>query len=356
MEKAFDKVSWEKLFEILKKAGLKYKDRRIIRALYKEEIAVIRCGNAEEQAKIKSGVRQGCSLSPILFNCYIQFALEEMREVLQNTRGVRIQGRKIDMIRYADDIALIADSEEELIETITTMKDILSTYNMKLNVNKTKIMVITKEEAQSQINVTLDGDKIKNVRSFPYLGSRITQEGKASQEISSRIHLARLAFNKKSKILESNNIDLEIRKRLLKTLVWSVLLYGSETWCIYEHDKNKLEAFEMWCYRRILKISWRDHTTNEEVLRRIKEKRSLIATISIRRAKWIGHILRHDGLLKNIIEGMVEGTNSRGRQRKEYLHDIIKDLGCDSYMGLKRTAQDRQDWKIRWKHSLQTNR
>ena len=136
--------------------------------------------------------------------------------------------------------------------------------------------------------------------------------------------------------------------------MWSVLLYSSETWNIYEHDKKKLEAFEMWCYRRMMTISWRDHITNQEVLERIEEKRSLITTISIRRAKWLGHILRQDGLLHNIIEGAVEGTNARGRQRKEYLDDIIDELGCTDYRGLKRAAQDREGWRRRWK-TLQTN-
>lgn len=86
-------------------------------------------------------------------------------------------------------------------------------------------------------------------------------------------------------------------------------------WNIYEHDKKKLEAFKMWCYRRMMKISWRDHITNQEVLQRIEEKRSLITTISIRRAKWLGHILRQDGLLLNIIEGAVEGMQEADKGR-----------------------------------------
>ena len=87
---------------------------------------------------------------------------------------------------------------------------------------------------------------------------------------------------------------------------------------------------------------------NFKFLNLVNEKRSLITTISIRRAKWIGHILRQDGLLHNIIEGAVEGTNARGRQWKEYLDDIIEELGCTDYRGLKRAAQDRKGWRRRW--------
>lgn len=256
----------------MRKAGIKYKDRRMIWALYKDEMAVIRFGSSEEEAKIKAGVRQGCSLSPALFNLYIQHAIDEMREDLEDTRGIRMLGEKIDMVRYADDIALVAESEEELAEALHAMENVLIAYNMKINKSKTKVMVVSTDENKTT-NIQLNGTPLNNVRTFPYLGSKITSDGRASQEIGYRLHQARLAFNKKSKIFESNNISLGLRKRMLKTLVWSILLYGCETWCISEKDLKKLEAFEMWCYRRMLRISWQDHITNEEVLTRMEEKK-----------------------------------------------------------------------------------
>ena len=186
-------------------------------------------------------------------------------------------------------------------------------------------------------------------------GGRVTWDGRSKREMYSRIQQARLALNKKSKLFESNNIDIHLRKQLAKTYVWSVLLYGCETWCITERDYKRLEAFEMWTYRRILGISWRDHITNEEVLAKIGERKHLKLTIMERRARWIGHVLRHENLLHTVIEGMVEGNNFRGRPRQQYLDQVIKDMNCSSYVDLKRTAEDREEWKKRCQMLLQTN-
>ena len=226
---------------------------------------------------------------------------------------------------------------------------------MKINKNKTNVMIVSTEENKTA-NIQLNGTPLSSVKIFSYLGSRITSDGRATQEISYRLHQARVAFNKKSKIFESSNISLDLRKRMLKTLVWSILLYGCETWCIGGSDYNKLEAFEMWCFRRMLRVSWRDHITNEEVLSRIKEKRTLSSSISERRSRWIGHTLRHDNLLSTIIEGTIEGKNRPGRPRREYIQQVIEDHGFSNYTELKRACHNRQDWKRHCHRLLPTSR
>lgn len=344
LEKAFDKVDWNILFEILKAAGVKYKDRRIIWCLYKEEKAVIRCGSHNEEAAIQQGVRQGCSLSPILFNLYIQKAMDEVRAALIDTHGVRVHGEKIDMIRFADDIALIAESKEDLEELLGTIQRILNrNYNMKINKTKTKTMVVSRRN--TKVSITLENVKISNVDSFTYLGSRMTAGNKDTSDIKSRIHLAKTAFNKRSKLFTSRNISLKAKKRVLKVYVWSVLLYASETWSISEAEKKKLEAFECWCYRRMLGIKWTDRVTNDEVFRRVNENRSLINVLKTRRGKWIGHLLRHDSLPQRLLEGMVEGQRYRGRPRSSYIQQIQTDVGCATYVEMKKMAEDRKKWK-----------
>ncbi|KAL1446687.1 hypothetical protein WDU94_006588 [Cyamophila willieti] len=344
LEKAFDQVEWTTLFEILKEIGIRYKDRRVIWNLYKNESAVFECNENTTEARIRQGVRQGCCLSPVLFNCYIQKALDEVRTEMSEWPGIKVEGIKVDMIRYADDIALTAQSVDELKETLEKMKDILNRkYNMRINKNKTKIMIVSKNE--EQVRIILDDVELKQVKEFTYLGGKITQDGRCSREIASRIQQAKIAFNKKSKIFESTNINLEVRKNLIKSFVWSVLLYGCETWTISEKDKKHLEAFEMWCFRRTLKITWCDKITNEEVLRRIREKRQVLKNIQVRRATWIGHILRHEGLLHTLIETTIEGRNQRGRPRQEYLEDLKKDMGCRTYEELKEITEDRIIWR-----------
>ena len=118
--------------------------------------------------------------------------------------------------------------------------------------------------------IRLGNETLKVIDEFCYLASKITYDGRSSEDIKCRLAMARKAFVKKRNLLTSN-IDLSVRKSFLKVFVWSVALYGSETWTINSLDKKRIEAFEMWCYRRMLKIKWVDHVTNEEVLNRIGE-------------------------------------------------------------------------------------
>ena len=110
-------------------------------------------------------------------------------------------------------------------------------------------------------------------------------------EIKCRIAMAKAAFNKK-RTLFTSTLDLELRKKLVKCYVWSIALYGAETWTLREMDQKHLEIFEMWCWRRMEKISWADHVRNEDVLLTVKEQRNVLHEIRKRKANWIVHILR----------------------------------------------------------------
>src|SRR5215510_7102107 len=157
-------------------------------------------------------------------------------------------------------------------------------------------------------------------------------------EIKVRIAIAKLAFSRKKELLV-RTMKLKLKKRIVKTLVWSVLLYGAETWALRKEDIRRLEACEMWFWRRIEGISWKDHMKNEEVLSRVGERRTLIETIVRRKKNWIGHVLRGQGMLKKIIEGRMEGKRGRGRMRIGML-DLLQEEG--GYAAMKRRALDRQ--------------
>jgi hypothetical protein len=109
--------------------------------------------------------------------------------------------------------------------------------------------------------------------------------------------MAQAAFNKK-RALFSNTFDLKLRKKLVKCYIWTIALYGAETWTIRRVDQTHLESLAMWCWRRMEKISWADNVRNEETLLRVKEQRNILREISKRKASWIGHILRRNCLLK----------------------------------------------------------
>ncbi|XP_021916640.1 uncharacterized protein LOC110828330 [Zootermopsis nevadensis] len=290
-------------------------------------------------------MRQGCSLSPVLFSGYIHRGLDEVREKLEGVRRVCIQGEKVDMLRFADDIAVLAENLQDLVATLAEMESTLSTtYNLNINKEKTKILVVSKHGMQA--HCSLGSERLENMESFTYLGCRLSSDERSKAEVISRINQAKLAFNKKHNLFTSNSIDKHLRKHLVKTFVWIVLLYGSETWTIGEAEKKRIVAFEPWCYRRILKMPWVDRVSNKEVLLRIEEEKlCLWDTLQKRRNIWVGHIIRLLGLIKMILEGAVEGKNSRGRPRLTYINQLTEDTGCPSYTALKRLAEDREAWR-----------
>jgi len=132
-------------------------------------------------------------------------------------------------------------------------------------------------------------------------------------------------------------------------LVWSIALYGAEIWTLRALDQKHLESFEMWCWRRMEKISWTDHVRNEYVLLRVKEQKNILHEIRKRKAKWIGHVLRRNCLLQRVIEWKIQGgievAGRRGRRRRKLLDYLKKRRG---YSHLKEEALDRTIWTARF--------
>jgi hypothetical protein len=153
--------------------------------------------------------------------------------------------------------------------------------------------------------------------------------------------MAKAAFNTK-RTLFTSTLDLELRKKLVKCYVWSIALYGAETWTLRGVDQKHLESFEMWCWRRMKKISWTHHVRNEDVLLRVKEQRNILHEIPKRKANKICHILRRNCLLQRVIEGKLQGgievTLRQGRRRRKLLDDLKERRG---YSHLKEETLDR---------------
>jgi hypothetical protein len=136
-------------------------------------------------------------------------------------------------------------------------------------------------------------------------------------ETKCRIAMAKAAFNKK-RTLFTSTLGLELSKKLVKCSVWSIALYGTETWTLRAVDQKHLVSFEMWCWRRMEMINWTDHVRSEEVLLRVKEQRNILHEIRKGKAYWIGHILRRNCLLQRVIEGKIQGgIEVTGRQEED---------------------------------------
>ena len=341
--KAFDKVRHDDLFKILDELDIDGKDLRVVRNLYWNQNATVRIeGEYSEYNEIKRGVRQGCVMSPDLFNLYSEIILRN----LEDMPGIRINGQMINNIRYADDTVLIAGSEQELQNLLNTVVIESESKGLALNVKKTECMVVSKKKVNPKCNVRSNGEIITQVEKFKYLGYMLTSDGRCDTEIKKRIAIAKDSFSKMSPIFKNHNLTMKTKFRVLKTYVWSVLLYGCENWTITEALRNRLEAAEMWFIRRMLRISWRAKKTNEFVLKKAGVKRSLNQTIRKRQMEFVGHLNRHKGLEHLALTGKINGKRSRGKPRITFL-ESLNSWATENKMdniSFLRLSENRDNW------------
>ena len=151
--------------------------------------------------------------------------------------------------------------------------------------------MVVSRKGEGTVSIIVEGQRVEQVERFKYLGSVITEDGRCIEDVKQRIGMANDAFNKRKELL-TKSMSKGFKKRMIKTLVWPMALYGCETWTMKKEVIDKLEAFEMWVWRRMEKISWKDLKTNDEVLHLVEEERNFMVTIEKRKKNWIGHIVR----------------------------------------------------------------
>jgi len=201
-----------------------------------------------------------------------------------------------------------------------------------------------------KLRIAVNGKELESVTQFCYLRSMVTEDCRCECEVRRRIALAMEAFNKK-KDLMCGSISLQLKKRIVKAFVWSTVLYGSETWTLQKSDIKRIEGFQMWIWRRMLKVPYLGRNTkkNDEVLRTAETKRELMDTLRTRQKKWLGHALRHGTLVKTVLEGRLLRKKGRGRPKEMLLSWLLEtsDEVMD-YSQLKELAQERTRW-CRWR-------
>jgi hypothetical protein len=338
--KAFDTVIHEKLWWTMLDMGYPSHLVSLLANLYKKQSAQVKVANSiTEWFRVSKGVRQGCILSPYLFNIVAEMA---MRKALEGYKGgFRIGGKIINNLRYADDIALIATSEEELQELLDRLVVASREYGLRLNTNKTKIMVLNGNSA----HITVEGEQVEQVREFSYLGFRITDDANYVTEIRSRLGQGMAILGKLQKIWKNKNISIPIKVRLLHALVWPVATYGCEAWTLKKDEERRIEAFEMKCLRKILGITYIEKRTNKDVLNKAGMERLLLTKVKERKLKYFGHISRQGNTIeKSIMLGITEGQRSRGRPRTTWMNNITE-WTVMTVPEAHRAAQDRTSWR-----------
>ena len=175
--------------------------------------------------------------------------------------GIKIAGSKINNLRYADDTTLMAESEEELKSLLMEVKEESEKVGLKLNIHKTNIM------ASGPITSwQIDGETVAN---FIFLVSKITADGDCSQEIKRRLLLGRKVMTNLDSILKSRDITLPTKVRLVKAMVFPVVMCGCESWNIKKAEGRRIDAFELWCWRRLLRVPWTARRSNQSILKEI---------------------------------------------------------------------------------------
>ena len=221
----------------------------LLRNLYAGQEATVRTGHGTtDWFQIGKGVHQGCVLSPYLFNLYAEYIMRNagLEEV---QAGIKIAGRNINNLRYADVTTLMAESEEELKSLLMKMKEESEKVGLKLNIQKTKIMT-----PGPMTSWQIDGETVETVADFIFLSSKITTDGDCSYEIKRRLLLGRKVMINLDSMLKSRDITLLAKVRLVKAMVFPVVMYGCESWTIKKTEHRRIDAFELWCWRRLLRV------------------------------------------------------------------------------------------------------
>ena len=220
--------------------------------------------------------------------------------------GIKSARRNINNLRYADDTTLLAENEEELKSLLRKVKEESEIVDLKLNIQKMKIMT-----SSPITSWQIEGE---TVRDLIFLGSKITADGAYSHEIKRHLFLGRKAMTNLDSILKSRDITLPTKVCLVKALVFPVVMYGCESWSIKKAERQRIDAFKVWCWRRLLRVPWTARRSNQSILKEMSLEYSLEGLMLKLKLQYFGHLMqRTDFLEKTVMLEKIEGRKRRGQ-------------------------------------------
>ena len=334
LEKAYDRVPRDLVYWCLRKKGIPEKLVRLVMATYQKAKTVVRtCYGQTEKFPIEVGLHQGSALSPFLFVTVLDVISEEFREGL------------LKELLFADDLVLMADSEEELQEKWLRWQVGMERKGLKVNTGKTEVMVSSKAETRTTVKDKND-DKLNQVDRFKYLGVTVSKEGGFEQAVRARITAAWNKWRECSGVIYDKKIPRKLKVKIYTTVIRPVLLYGAEVWTTRKKEEKLMETTEMRMLRRIKGVTLRDKQKSDEIRKELGVC-NIIKKVKEARLRWFGHVERmeEDCPARRVIGEEVPGRRGKGRPKKRWMDCIKEDM---EEIGVRREeAQQRNNWRVK---------
>ena len=300
--KAFDSVWHKGLFQKLEALGLHGKILQLVQAIYiSTKCAVKYDDNLTQFFEFTKGVRQGCPLSPLLFNLYINDLLDQV-ELSEST--VSLNNVNVNSLMYADDLVAISLSELELQGILNKLEEFCVVWKLEINTKKTKCMVFNRGNKLCKANILMSGKVIQNVKHFKYLGFTIGAKNcnftNMLEDLSIKARRAIFALNNKIKL---SLLPTSLAIKIFATQIVPILLYGSEIWGPYSNfdlknwEKSEIEKVHTQFLKRIMGC---DIHTSNNMIRGEVGRRSLLCDVITRSVKYINHVDEIDGTFANL--------------------------------------------------------
>ena len=198
--------------------------------------------------------------------------------------------------------------------------------------------------------VTVDGKDIEVVKKFVFLGAMITEDGLCEKEVRRRIAMGKAAMGGLTSIWKDIWGRMVTKVTLVKVLVFPIVMYRAETWKMRKHERRKIDAFELWCWRRVLRVSWMERKTNISIIESIKPEWTLESMVTEAALSYFGHVVRAGGMEDDMMLGRMNGAWNRGRPRQRWL-DTLKEYASGATINNMRwDARDRAGWRYRSYH------